>query len=48
MTTEETVTITRSLYEGLLEDRAELDRLHSNGVDSWEGYAIYNDEEDHD
>lgn len=35
----EMVSITRALYDELLEDQDELNRLHANGVDNWEGYS---------
>ena len=38
-TDEETVTITRSEYDSLLEDRDELNGLYARGVDNWEGFS---------
>ena len=35
---EETVTITRTQYEALVEDSKVLDALRAGGVDNWEWY----------
>lgn len=40
MDPEETVTITKTEYEGLLEDRAWLSALESAGVDNWGGISF--------
>lgn len=38
MQTDETVTISKKVYEALLRSKLELDALHSGGVDNWEWY----------
>lgn len=49
MDPEETVTITKSEYEALLQDSAMLGELEAAGVDNWEGYELaledFNEEE---
>ena len=40
MSDEQTVTITQSEYDSLLEDSRFLNALRSAGVDNWEGYEI--------
>lgn len=36
---EETITISKKLYEKLLQDRKTLRALEAAGVDNWEGYS---------
>lgn len=44
---EETVTISKELYEQLVEDSNQLNHLRNTGVDCWGGYSYYkNYEED--
>lgn len=46
MTTDDTITITRKEYARLKNDSEFLSRLHSVGVDNWEGYyEAFADEE---
>ena len=49
---EETITITKSEYESLLEDRKRLRSLEAAGVDNWSGYdyarELYEEDDDDD
>lgn len=40
------VTITKERYTSLLEDEAQLRHLEALGVDNWEGYSSYTDEDE--
>jgi hypothetical protein len=38
---EDTITISKQLFEQLVEDSYQLNHLHNTGVDNWEGYSYY-------
>ena len=44
----ETITISRSFYEKLLNDSELLAHLHAAGVDNWDGYTVPFDDENED
>lgn len=43
---EETVVVSKELYEQLVEDSNQLNHLRNTGVDCWDGYSYYADVED--
>ena len=51
MSIDDTITISRDAYRGLLEDRTRLDALYAAGVDNWSGHdyameLLHADDED--
>lgn len=43
---EDTITISKQLFEQLAEDSNQLNHLRNTGVDNWGGYSYYGDADD--